>query len=41
MNKFAKAAVLGCLSALLVTPASALETRPILTLDVARKIVEA
>jgi glc operon protein GlcG len=41
MNKFAKAALLGCLAALLGTPASALETRPILTLDVARKIVEA
>jgi hypothetical protein len=41
MNKFAKAALLGCLAALLATPASALETRPILTLDVARKIVEA
>ena len=41
MNKFAKAVLLGCLAALLATPASALETRPILTLDVARKIVEA
>jgi hypothetical protein len=41
MNKFAKTALLGCLAALLATPASALETRPILTLDVARKIVEA
>jgi uncharacterized protein GlcG (DUF336 family) len=41
MTRFAAAALLGCLAALLATPAPALETRPILTLDVARKIVEA
>jgi glc operon protein GlcG len=41
MTKLAAAALLGCLAALLATPAPALETRPILTLDVTRKIVEA
>jgi uncharacterized protein GlcG (DUF336 family) len=41
MNKLAKTAVACGLGALLALPASALEMRPILTLDVARKIVEA
>ena len=41
MNKLAKTAVACGLGALLSLPASALEMRPILTLDIARKIVEA
>ena len=41
MNKLAKMALLSGFGLLLVLPASALEMRPILTLDVARKIVEA
>ena len=41
MNKLAKTAVACGLGALLALPASALEMRPILTLDIARKIVEA
>ena len=41
MNILAKTALLTGFAALLAIPASALEMRPILTLDVARKIVEA
>ena len=42
MNQLAKMTTLACgLGALLALPASALEMRPILTLDVARKVVEA
>ena len=41
MRKFIKAAVVCGLLALLAVPAAALEMRPILTLDVARKILEA
>ena len=41
MNKLAKMELLSSFVLLLVLPASALEMRPILTLDVARKIVEA
>jgi glc operon protein GlcG len=41
MNKLAKTAVACGLGALLALPASALEMRPISTLDIARKIVEA
>src|ERR1700756_2886796 len=41
MTKFIKAVLAVGFVTLLAMPASALETRPILTLDVARKIVEA
>jgi uncharacterized protein GlcG (DUF336 family) len=41
MRNFIKAALVCGLVALLALPASALEMRPTLTLDVARKIVEA
>ena len=41
MNKLAKMAAVCGFGALLALPASALEMRPILTLDVARKVVEA
>jgi uncharacterized protein GlcG (DUF336 family) len=41
MNKLAKTAVACGFGALLALPAPALEMRPILTLDIARKIVEA
>src|SRR6516164_1038032 len=41
MNKLAKAALVCGFVALLAVPAAALEMRPILTLDVARKILEA
>ena len=42
MGRARKAAILGGLAALITSlgPASALEMRPILTLDVARKIVD-
>src|SRR6516164_3561818 len=41
MSKFISAALVCGLLALLAVPAAALEMRPILTLDVARKILEA
>ena len=41
MNILGKMALLSGFATLLAIPASALEIRPILTLDVARKIVEA
>src|SRR6516225_4555151 len=41
MNELAKTAVACGFGALLALPASALEMRPILTLDIARKVVEA
>ena len=41
MNKLAKMAAVCGFGALLALPASALEMRPILTLDTARKVVEA
>ena len=41
MDKFAKVALASVFMALFAIPATALEMRPILTLDVARKIVEA